>query len=64
MPGSATVAAAAHPTVPRATLQAAQHSLERTGLIEVDDRHSNPRRGRRYRLVDPLLGDWMEIRRD
>jgi hypothetical protein len=61
--GSATVAAAAHAAISRSSLQTAQHSLLRQGLIEDDDRHGGPRQGRRYRLVDPLLGDWVEQRR-
>lgn len=61
--GSATLAAAAHPVVPRASRQRAQEALERTGLIEPDEAATGPRAGRRWRLVDPLLGDWIEARR-
>jgi len=59
--GSATAAAAAGPAASRSSRQAAQESLARSGVIEPDSRRG-PRNGIRYRLVDPLLGDWIDQR--
>lgn len=61
--GSATVAAAAGSGVARSARQAAEASLLRLGLIEMDAARSGPRGGSRRRLVDPLLGDWVLQRR-
>lgn len=61
--GSATVSAAASSGVARSARQAAETSLLRLGLIEIDDRHTGPRGGTRRRLVDPLLADWVLLRR-
>lgn len=57
--GSATVAAVEGAGVSRSTRQAAQTSLLRLGLIEVDEGRTGPRGGDRCRLVDPMLGDWV-----
>jgi hypothetical protein len=59
--GSATVAEAVRPHAGRATLQHAQEALLRGGVIELEER-TGPRGGRRFRLVDPLLGDWIDAR--
>lgn len=48
-------------TVPRASRQSAGPVLVRRGLVELDER-PGPRGGRRYRLVDPMLGDWLDER--
>lgn len=48
-------------TVPRASRQTAGPLLVRRGLVEPDER-PGPRGGRRYRLVDPMLGDWLDLR--
>lgn len=61
--GSATVAAAGDTGVPRSARQAAETSLLRSGLIELDEARTGPRGGLRRRLVDPLLGDWIRQRR-
>jgi hypothetical protein len=61
--GSATVAAAADTGVVRSARQAAETSLLRLGLIEVDEGRTGPRGGARRRLVDPLLADWVLRRR-
>jgi hypothetical protein len=45
-------------TTSRATLVKAQQHLLREGLVELSP-EMGPRQGRRYRLVDPLLGDWI-----
>ncbi|MFP5218109.1 MAG: AAA family ATPase [Actinomycetes bacterium] len=55
--GSPTAAGAGH-TVSRASRQSAGAVLVRRGLVELDER-PGPRGGRRYRLVDPMLGDWL-----
>lgn len=59
--GSATLAAASGVAPTRSARQVAQRTLLRGGLIEVDEVRG-PRAGLRYRLVDPLLGDWIEQR--
>jgi hypothetical protein len=61
--GSATVSAAASSGVPRSARQAAEASLLRLGLIELDEGRTGPRGGTRRRLVDPLLADWVLRRR-
>ena len=61
--GSATVASAQSEDVPRSAMQAAQTSLVRRGLVEVDGQRTGPRGGTRLRLVDPLLADWALRRR-
>lgn len=61
--GSATVAAVDDVGVPRSARQAAETSLLRLGLIEVDETRTGPRGGSRRRLVDPMLGDWVARRR-
>jgi hypothetical protein len=61
--GSATVAAAADSGVPRSARQAAETSLLRLGLVEVDESRTGPRGGARRRLVDPMLADWVLQRR-
>ena len=43
-------------------LQEAQEGLRTRGLIEVDHAKVGPRQGARYRLVDPMLGDWLDYR--
>jgi hypothetical protein len=62
MHGSATVAGSSHRAISRASLQSAQEYLLRSGLIEVDVRRTGPRGGQRFRLVDPMLGDWLDHR--
>jgi uncharacterized protein len=59
--GSPTAAGTAD-TVSRASRQSAGQLLVRRGLVE-DDERPGPRGGRRYRLVDPMLGDWLDQRR-
>jgi len=61
--GSATVMAAQREGVPRSAMQAAETSLLRLGLVEVDEQRSGPRGGTRRRLVDPVLADWARRRR-
>lgn len=61
--GSATVAAAGDTGVGRSARQAAESTLLRLGLIEVDESRTGPRGGARRRLVDPLLADWIRRRR-
>lgn len=58
--GSPTSSAAGQ-TVPRASRQSAGEVLLRRGVVEADER-LGPRGGRRWRLVDPLLGDWIDQR--
>lgn len=60
--GSAVLRGSAREGMARSTLAGAQDHLVRDGLIEKTER-VGPRDGRRYRLVDPLLGDWIEARR-
>lgn len=61
--GAATLAAAVREAgIGKHTLQEAQESLRVRGLIEADAARTGPRQGVRYRLVDPLLGDWMDHR--
>jgi hypothetical protein len=60
--GSATLAAV-EGTVPRSARQAAETTLGRVGLVEVDEAQAGPRGGVRRRLVDPLLADWVLRRR-
>lgn len=45
-------------TAARASRQRAATALLGRGVVEHDDR-PGPRGGQRYRLVDPLLGDWL-----
>ncbi|HVM12777.1 MAG TPA: hypothetical protein VM287_00400 [Egibacteraceae bacterium] len=45
----------------RTTLASAQQHLLRQGLIGLSP-HVGSRQGRRYRLVDPLLADWIDGR--
>jgi hypothetical protein len=52
---------AAGETAPRASRQSAGQVLVRRGLVELDEQ-PGPRGGRRYRLVDPMLGDWLDQR--
>ena len=61
--GSATVSAAGDLGVARSARQAAETSLLRLGLIELDEGRTGPRGGTRRRLVDPLLADWVLRRR-
>ena len=61
--GSATLASVQVDGVPRSALQAAQSSLLRRGLVEAETGRTGPRGGTRYRLVDPLLADWVLRRR-
>lgn len=61
--GSATVAAVADSGVARSARQAAESALLRLGLVEVDPARHGPQGGRRLRLVDPLLQDWLLRRR-
>lgn len=61
--GAATVADAVRPGLSRSSLQSAQDSLLRQGVVEPDEGARGPRAGRRFRLVDPMLGDWIERRR-
>lgn len=61
--GSATVSAAGDLGVARSARQAAEASLLRLGLIELDEGRTGPRGGTRRRLVDPLLADWVLRRR-
>jgi uncharacterized protein len=60
--GSPTAAGTSGSGVSRASRQSAGQVLVRRGLIEDDD-EPGPRGGRRYRLVDPMLGDWLDQRR-
>lgn len=59
--GSPTAAGTSGDAVPRASRQSAGEVLVRRGVVEPDEL-LGPRGGRRYRLVDPLLGDWLEQR--
>lgn len=61
--GSATVAAVADGGVARSARQAAEGALLRLGLVEPDPSRQGPQGGRRLRLVDPLLRDWLLRRR-
>lgn len=61
--GSAVVSPATDGPHGKASLQTAQNWLLRQAVIEVDDRRAGSRGGARYRLVDPMLGDWLEQRR-
>ena len=45
----------------RASRQTAGQVLLRRGLVEPDSR-GGPRGGKAYRLVDPMLGDWLDRR--
>ena len=58
--GSATAAPTPPAGVSRASRQSAQETLVRRGLVEPAELPGP--RGRTYRLVDPLLGDWLERR--
>lgn len=61
--GAATLAVAVREAgLGKQTLQEAQEGLRTRGLIELDTTRVGPRQGLRYRLVDPLLGDWLEHR--
>jgi uncharacterized protein len=60
--GSATLRSSSPHGLARSTLASAQEHLLRQGLVELTDR-PGPRQGKRYRLVDPMLGDWLEQRR-
>ena len=60
--GSATLRGTSPAALPRSTLAGAQQHLLRHGLVEQIER-PGPRQGRRFRLVDPLLGDWIDTRR-
>jgi uncharacterized protein len=59
--GSPTAAGTSGDAVPRASRQSAGEVLLRRGIVEPDEQ-PGPRGGRRYRLVDPLLGDWLDQR--
>lgn len=59
--GSATLRSAAADGVARSTLAGARDHLLRQGIVESTS-EPGPRRGRRYRLVDPMLGDWISSR--
>ena len=59
--GSPTAAGSSGDAVARASRQTAGQVLVRRGLVELDER-PGPRGGRRYRLVDPMLGDWLDQR--
>lgn len=61
--GSAVVSPATGGSHSKASLQTAQNYLARQAVIEVDDNRSGSQGGVRYRLVDPLLGDWLDQRR-
>jgi len=52
----------ADPAVSKGSRQSAATLLLRRGLVEADP-EPGPRGGRRYRLVDPMLGDWVRQRR-
>ena len=61
--GAATLVAAVRESGhSKQAMQEAQEGLRTRGLVEVDGSRVGPRNGARYRLVDPLLGDWLDNR--
>jgi hypothetical protein len=60
--GTATLRGGTSGGLSRSTLAGAQEYLLRQALIEQVER-PGPRQGRRFRVVDPLLGQWLDQRR-